>query len=270
MSSRPISLARAPRARGAVFATALAAVLGAVLAGLAPGARANGLDPLYGGGWKKTTGVIYKQGLVRDEATGAPTFAEYDPESGDFLRALSGSGIDAASGELSLGNGADYRENARLYAEFLDSLPDGRRELLQVVTPEEYDTLEYPDGFERGAPYARSRSLLVYRPEALVEETVQLDAGKGLIVHESRYALGGLADNADQGARSLLLNELGEIVARSDNTIGYRVAYVDPDDIDRDVNERSAGYRRGDTLLAPIPGSVGRERDEHQHPHRHR
>ena len=101
-------------------------------------------------------------------------------------------------------------------------------------------------------PFASSRSLLVYRAEALATEGASLDAAKGAIVFESRYDLDALADTSVEANESLLIDAAGRIAYRSGHTIGHRVAYVAPDGEGGSAEERGALYRPGDTLLAPI------------------
>jgi len=211
----------------------------------------------HGGGPTTITGVVYKQGLVFDEVNGSnqPRFVEFDAETGEVKVWLDNPLIDASDRSLWISNGADYRRAAASYNNFLNLMSVEDFAKLQVVTKDEFDDpsfdADYPAELQqfKGRRYSESRSLLVYKPEAL-DETIQLNEQNGLIVFESRYDLEELRDGGSITANSLLLSDEGKVLHSSADNIGYRVAYVTPNG--ETAGERSASYQPGDELVAPI------------------
>ena len=214
----------------------------------------NGSD-FMGGGYKYTTGLVYKQGLIIEEnsPTGQPEFAIYNRETGDFIEAVEYQG---AEGEpYWIGNAEDYNASASGYNAFVASLPDEHRAATRVMSADEYTNDLQAGRYTKGSLLKGTRWVLAYDPE-LLDATVQLDSEDGLLLFQSRYDLNALAAEPEVGERSLLFNDSGQIKARSNNTIGYRVAYIKPDG-SSDENERDRRYsEREDELIAPVTNAV--------------
>ena len=197
------------------------------LALMPPWVQAQGGPDFFGGGQKYTSGVVYKQGLVVEEASpnGGPAFALYNPDSGDFVEPLAYPG---AEGEpYTIGNLSDYQAAGKAYNDFLESLTVEERAVSRVLSMDEYAKLD-AKGYEKGRPLRGSRSVRVFDPDKMTS-TVQLNAGDGLLLFQSRFDLNELQNAESVYARSLLFSDQGRIAASSDNTIGYRVAYIKPD-----------------------------------------
>ena len=212
----------------------------------------NGSD-FFGGGYKYTTGYVYKQGLVIDEnsETGQPSFAIYNRDTGAYIEPLPYPG---AEGEpYMIGNGIDYRASAGAYTSFLASLTDEQRAATTVLTVDEYSDLS-AEGYSKGSLFQGTRTVLVYLP-TLLDTTVQLDSENGLLLFQSRYDLNELEDQTSVRAHSLLISDRGRIAATSQNTIGYRVAYIKPDGEGGD-DERGRRYETGDELVAPVTNAL--------------
>lgn len=218
-------------------------------------------------------GYIYKQGLVLDD-NGNPSFAEYDPATGNTVKLLDQ--FDAASGKLLVASGEAYANTREQLLNWRDNLLQGEFEHYTIVTPEEYQSLDYPSAFQQYVhePFSSSKSLLVYKPSAL-NGTVQLDEDSGLIVFQSKFNIAQLllpdqtlvvpgVQQKPSESRSLLVDENGDLKYLSeDNNIGLRVAFFDGLDqsIERsqsgihavDMSENSEGEKTN--ILAPIQGA---------------
>jgi hypothetical protein len=248
----------------AAFAATMALALlagGAVLfrSGLLPDARASG-------------GVVYKQGVVASRATvlgenGEPIFAEFD-ESGAVVNVL-GEAVDELADAVAM-SGENYRAVAKAYNDYRAANEEGVARGARVMTREEYGgtdfgSVDVPRPNDGGTESVRIpkptlrpavKSVLVRARETIIDPGL-LPQDRGPILLEAPIDLReGYLQELDESIRSVLLNAQGQVIRASENNIGYRTAWVKPDDGPGDPTQDNRFFLApGDQLWGPVSGA---------------
>ena len=209
-------------------------------------------DPHYGGGFKTVPGVVYRQGLVRDEEGGGePQYATYDPDTGELRRVLDAAALDPTIEGPRIVSGKEHEAASEAYLGFLSALTEKQRAGLKIVGRED---------LSGGMPYASSRSFLVRDAEKPFDATLSVDPDKEPIVFESAFDLSDLERGRARGLRSLIVDGEGRFVFGSIDNIGYRVAYVRRDGAEGTTDEPLLRYDRyretPDELLGPVTNAT--------------
>ncbi len=210
-------------------------------------------------------GYVFKQGLVLNEE-GKPVFAEYDAETGNAVNILKD--FDASDPDFRVISAVAYKSSREQLIAWRKELVAGEFEKFEFVTPAQFKRADYPEEFHAYfvEPYSSSRSLLVYKPEAL-DSTVALSSVSGIIVQQSVFDIRSLLNTAYPDTKhSLLIDKSGVVRHPSEHNIGFRVAFFNPDGSTLQDGERSDtniyGQDLGEgadgiknSILAPIEGA---------------
>jgi len=217
-------------------------------------------------------GVVYKQGVVASRATvlgenGEPVFAEFD-QSGAVVNVL-GEAVDELADAVVM-SGENYRAIARAFNDYLAANQEGVARGARVMTREEYEGTDFggidvPRPNDGGTESVRIpkptlhpavKSVLVRARETIIDPGL-LPPDRGPVLLEAPIDLReGYLQELDEGIRSVLVNAQGQVVRASENNIGYRTAWVKPDNGPGDPTQDNRFFLApGDQLWGPVSGA---------------
>ncbi len=250
------------RSRAGLCAHACIVLLASLLASLA-----------YASGGPVTThGVIYTRGLVLGP-NNQPIFAEFD-EAGIASSIASLPNGGELVGELEnaeVMSGASYRAIEQAYRQYLADNASGVAQGAQVMLAQAYrdadfGTVDVPQGegepplnldVPKVALFSSSRSALI-RSLSSISDPRALGE-RGVILFEAPIDLSdGSLQTLGDSIQSVILDSDGRVLYSSVNNIGFRAAYVKPEDGGEGdpALDHIANYQRGDELWGAVDGAL--------------
>ncbi|TQV87444.1 hypothetical protein [Aliikangiella coralliicola] len=201
--------------------------------------------------WRFRSGYVMSQGLIYDEASEKPIFAEYD-ESGNLV-----GDIGVARDELEKAyvmSGYGYHNIAEYFKKFKEDNEDGVARGAYILSAEAYRDQQFTtkDGQAitddaKGEIFPGVKSVYVKSNDLLL-----IPENEPMLL-QVPIDLNDVREIDPLAIKSVLLNEQGQVVRMSSHNIGFKVGYFEGE-------EDKYTAERGDKIYGPIhlaPVDVG-------------